>query len=120
MDVKRLAIVVGIVLIVVTIVSVIGVSVTPTAFLPGIGGVILIVLGVLASQRENLARHAMHGAMLVALLMALGSLRVFTLLGNPDANPIVIAGQLITLGASVVLLVFGIQSFIAARRARST
>jgi hypothetical protein len=115
MDVKRLAMLVGIVLLVVTIISVTAVAVTPTAFLPGIGGIILVVLAGLASQRENLARHAMHGAMLVALLMALGSLRVFT---NPPDNTIVAAAQYVTLGASLVLLVVGINSFIQARRAR--
>lgn len=115
MDLKRLTVVVGVILIVVTIISVAVVAVTPTAFLPGIGGIILIALGMLASQRESMARHAMHGAMLVALLMALGSLRVFT---NPPDNQIVAAAQYVTLGASAVLLVLGINSFIQARRTR--
>lgn len=115
MDLKRLSLGVGIILILVSIVSVVAVAVTPTAFLPGIGGILLIALAILAMQRETLARHAMHGAMLVALLLAIGSLRVFT---NPPDNTIVAAAQVVTLAVSLLLVVLGVMSFIQARRAR--
>jgi hypothetical protein len=90
-----------------------------TALLPAVVGVILLICGGIALSRPELNRTVMHVAVAVALLAALGSLRVFTLLGDPDAPQTAIVSQLAMLVLCGGYVALGVRSFIQARRART-
>lgn len=90
-----------------------------TALLPAMLGLVVLVLG-LAAGREPLHRHAIHAALVVALLGLLGSLqRALPLLtgGDPD-RPVAAWASLATVVVTLVYLVLGVRSFVSARRAR--
>ena len=95
---------------------------SPTALIPAVLGVVLLVLGFLAG-RENLHRHAIHAALVVALLGALGTLmnlvELPALLGGGDVErPGAVIASTITFVLCVAYVALGVRSFIAARRAR--
>lgn len=85
-----------------------------TALLPAVLGVLIGGAGAVANRKPELRRHLLHGAMAVALVGALGSLRGFAQL--PE-----IAGvaQVATLLVCAAFVVAGVRSFIAARRSSS-
>lgn len=84
-----------------------------TAFLPAVLGVLIGVLGVLAG-REPLHRHAIHGALLVALLGLLGSApRAAAVAG--DESGIAAWASLVTAVLCLAYVGLGVRSFIAAR-----
>lgn len=93
---------------------------SPTALLPALLGLLLVGLGVLAG-REAVRRHAMHAAMLLALLGLLGA--AMNLTGLPDLfagraeRPVAVVSSALTVLALAVYLVLGIRSFVEARRA---
>jgi hypothetical protein len=94
--------------------------VSRTALIPAAIGAVLIGLAYLGAQ-ERRRRHALHGAMVVALLGIAGSARGLMQLpallsGGEVARPAAVYAQSITAIALLVLLVAGIRSFIAARR----
>lgn len=94
-----------------------------TALIPAVIGLVILLLAAWG-RSEAARRHAMHGVMLVALLGLAGSARGLmqlpTLLAGGDvARPAAVYSQSITAIALLVLLVAGIRSFIAARRART-
>ena len=73
----------------------------------------------LVARNENARRHAMHAAVAVALIGAIASLirAIPAVAGGSIGRPAVIA----QLAMAVLLLVYvalGVQSFIAARKAR--
>ncbi|MEL6820276.1 MAG: hypothetical protein AAFP70_00845 [Calditrichota bacterium] len=95
-----------------------------TALIPSFFGIALAGLGYLASSKENLYKHAMHGAAVVGLLGFLGSVggvpKVFTLLGGGDvARPQAVIVQAIMAVVMLVFLVLCVQSFMQARRERN-
>jgi hypothetical protein len=97
--------------------------VSRTALIPAAIGVVLLLLAAWA-QREGARKHAMHATLVVALLGLAGSLRGVlqlptALSGGAVARPAAVYAQSITAVALLVLLVAGIRSFIAARRART-
>ena len=91
-----------------------------TALLPAALGAVVLALGLLAG-RDSLHRHAIHAALVVALLGALGTV--------PQALPLVTGGEvdrpaaawasLITALVCLVYIGLGVRSFVAARRARA-
>ena len=94
---------------------------SPTALIPAVFGIVLVLLGFLA---RNPARRkmAMHIAVIVGILGFFGSVRglgatVLMLAGQPAARPVAAVSQafmaLLTLGFTVMC----IRSFINARRA---
>jgi hypothetical protein len=94
--------------------------VSRTALIPAAIGGVLLLLATLG-KRESAGKHAMHGALVVALLGIVGSLRgalqLPTLLsGGGVARPAAVYAQAITAVALLVLLLAGIRSFSAARR----
>jgi hypothetical protein len=96
---------------------------SPTALIPAALGVLLLALGLLAA-RPAMHRHAMHGAMVVALLGVLGTLMQVVqlpalLTGGDVERPLAVVASTVTLVLCAVLLTLGIRSFRAARRARS-
>lgn len=96
-------------------------GVSLTALIPSAAGVLLLVAGWLA-RNPRLHRHAIHGALAVALLGALGSvmnaMKVGQLFAGTAERPGAIWASLVMFVALVVYLGFGIRSFINARRTR--
>lgn len=96
-------------------------GVSLTALIPSAVGVLLLVAGWLA-RNPRLHRHAIHAALAVALLGALGSLmnvvKVGQLFAGTAERPGAIWASLVMFVALVVYLAFGVRSFIDARRAR--
>lgn len=93
-----------------------------TALIPAFVGIAIGVCGVLA-MREKLRRHSIHLALVFALIGALGSLmnvvKIGQLFAGTAERPGAIIESLILFVVTVVYLIFGIRSFIAARRARA-
>ena len=96
-------------------------GVSLTAMIPSAVGVLLLAAGWLA-RNPRLHRHAIHGALAVALLGALGSAmnvaKVGQLFAGTAERPGAIWASLVMFVALVVYLALGVRSFIAARRAR--
>ena len=89
-----------------------------TALIPAIFGAVLVICALIA-RSENARRHAMHAAVAIGLLGALAALGrgIPAALSGGAARPAVLS-QLIM---GVLLLIYvglGVQSFIAARKAR--
>jgi uncharacterized membrane protein len=85
-----------------------------TALLPSLLGLVIGVLGILAA-RIDAGRHAIHAALVVALLGLLGSLRPLGGLADAEAAAVT---SLVTVLVLVVYLALGVRSFVSARRAR--
>jgi len=90
-----------------------------TALIPAFFGAVLVICA-LAARNEAARKHAMHAAVAVGLIGALASLgRGVPAAMTGDATRPAVLSQLVM---GVVLLVYvalGVQSFIAARRARA-
>jgi hypothetical protein len=90
-----------------------------TALIPAFFGVVLLVCAMIARSREAARKHAMHAAVAVGLIGALAALAMGlrgALAGNLS-KPSVMS----QLAMGVLLLIYvalGVQSFIAARKAR--
>jgi hypothetical protein len=98
--------------------------VSRTALIPAAIGVVLLLLAAWGRQ-ERARKHAMHAALLVALLGLAGSARGLVqlpslLAGGEVARPAAVYAQSITAIALLVLLGLGIRSFVAARRSRTS
>lgn len=92
-----------------------------TALIPAFIGAIFVVLGLLA-RKETLRKHMMHVTMLLALLAIAGTFRGITglfawLAGTPPERPMAVVAQVITAVLCLLLLIGGIRTFIAARKA---
>ena len=90
-----------------------------TAMIPAFFGVVLVGCAMIARSSEAARKHAMHAAVAVGLIGALAALGrgLPAALGGDAARPAVMS----QLAMGVLLLVYvalGVQSFIAARRAR--
>jgi uncharacterized membrane protein len=85
-----------------------------TALLPSLLGLVIGVLGIVAA-RIDAGQHAIHAALVVAILGLLGSLQ--PLGGLADADPAAIT-SLVTVLVLAVYLALGVRSFVRARRAR--
>jgi hypothetical protein len=95
-----------------------------TAFIPSIIGVIFLLLGIWARSMAS-RKLAMHIAMGLALLLVLGMAgqAVPNLIklaqGQELERPLALMSQVISSILLIVLLVFGIKSFIDARKAQT-
>jgi len=90
-----------------------------TALIPALFGALLVVCALVA-RNESARKHAMHAAVAIALAGAIASLirAIPAVAGGSVTRPAVIA----QLAMAVLLLVYvalGVQSFIAARKART-
>lgn len=94
-----------------------------TALIPALVGVLILICGVLARQ-EKLRRHAIHAALAVALLGALGSLMNVVKIGQVFAGtaqrPTAVVVSTIMFVVLVGYLALGVRSFVAARRGAVT
>jgi hypothetical protein len=93
-----------------------------TALIPAAIGAVLLICGVLA-RKESMRKHAIHAALIVALLALLGTAGgvvklVKWALGTAPERPMAVAAQTITAALSIGFIVLGIRSFRAARLAR--
>lgn len=94
-----------------------------TALLPAFLGAPIGLLGILAG-RESLRRHAIHGALVLALLGLFGTLGNLVelpalLTGGDVERPVAVVASTVTALLCLGLLVLGIRSFAAARRSRT-
>ena len=98
-------------------------QVSVTALIPTFLGVPVAICGLLA-RNERLLKHAMHGAVLLALLGLLGTLsspaKLPALLEGTAERPAAVLAQVTTLLCSLIFVVLSVQSFVAARRARQS
>ena len=96
-------------------------AVSLTALIPAAFGLVLIVAGVLA-QNDRMRMHAMHAAVVVALLGFLGSFRglmgIGRVLDGTAIRPAAIVAQSIMALLTLAYIVVAVRSFIQARRAR--
>ncbi|HVM19315.1 MAG TPA: hypothetical protein VM307_05075 [Egibacteraceae bacterium] len=95
-----------------------------TALLPAFLGALILVLGVVAA-RPAAHRHAIHGALVLALLGLLGTLMNVAelpavLAGRDVERPGAVVASSVTAVLCLVYLVLGVRSFIAARRNQDT
>jgi hypothetical protein len=89
-----------------------------TALIPAIFGAVLLVLALIA-RNESARKHVMHAAVAIGLIGALASLgRAIPAVINGDAGRPAVIVQLIMAVLLLIYVAFGVQSFIAARRAR--
>lgn len=87
-----------------------------TALFPSLLGLVLLILGLVA-RRASTHQHAIHAALVVALLGALGSLQPIG--GLADAEPAAIT-SLLTILVCAAYVALGVRSFVAARKARES
>jgi hypothetical protein len=92
-----------------------------TALIPAFIGALFVLLG-LFGRKESLRKHVMHAAMLVALLAVGGTFNgirglLAWLGGTPPDRPMAVVVQATTALLCILLLVGGIRSFLAARKA---
>ncbi|HWB71764.1 MAG TPA: hypothetical protein VG452_06060 [Egibacteraceae bacterium] len=90
-----------------------------TALLPALLGAALLALGLLAT-RDALRPHAIHGALVVALLGLLGTLpnvaELPDLVGGDVERPGAVVASTLTALCCALFLGLGVRSFVAARR----
>ena len=93
-----------------------------TALIPAFFGLVIALAGFVARD-EHKRKHAIHAAVVVALLGFLGSARGLMLIGGvfdgTAARPAAVISQAIMAVLTLGYLVMAIRSFMAARRARA-
>ena len=88
-----------------------------TVLLPALFGLVLLVCASLARLGPAWRKHAMHVAMLVALLGAIGAaMRLPRLFGEQGALAAVSIEHLLMVLLCLVYVGLGVRSFVAARR----
>ncbi|MEX2600586.1 MAG: hypothetical protein WD355_02990 [Balneolaceae bacterium] len=93
-----------------------------TALIPSFFGIALWGLGILGAKSEPMRKHAMHGALLLAILGLAGSygglIQVFGALGGASIiRPAAAYAQSIMAILCIYFLIMGIRSFVTARQA---
>ena len=87
-----------------------------TALIPAVFGVLLVILGFVAKQNENLRKHLMHAAVLVALIgFLIPTVRLAGNAGNLQISLAVLSQGLMAL-ICLFFVILSVQSFINARR----
>ncbi len=121
----KLTTTIGILLIILGIASyVLTGAASATALIPAFFGIAFVGLGVLGAKKESMRKHAMHAALLLAILGIFGSfgglINVFGVLGGAELErPAASIGQAIMAVICIFFVVAGVQSFIAARKERT-
>ena len=90
-----------------------------TALIPAFFGVVLFILGLLANAKENLRKHLMHAAIVVALLgfiMPVG--RLVSKLGDLTMSAAVVS-QIAMSAVCLVFVILAVKSLVVARRDRA-
>jgi len=93
-----------------------------TALIPAAFGLVIGLAGVMARD-ERKRMHAMHAAVVVALLGFLGSVRGLSQIGalvdGTAARPAAVVSQAIMAVLTLAYIVMAVRSFVAARRSRA-
>ncbi|MGV0580581.1 hypothetical protein ABQE57_19275 [Mycolicibacterium elephantis] len=93
-----------------------------TALIPAFVGVLLLIAALIGRRSEKTRKPAMHAALVIALLAALGALRnvfkVGDLIAGTAERPGAIITSIIMFVLLVVYLIAGVRSFVKARAAR--
>ena len=96
-------------------------GVSLTALIPAAFGLVITIAGVIARD-EGKRKHAMHAAVLVALLGFLGSVRGLLQIGDvfdgTAARPPAVVAQTIMALLTLGYIVMAVRSFIKARASR--
>lgn len=96
---------------------------SPTALIPAIFGLILVILGVVGNAKENLRKHLMHVAVIVGLLGALGTassfLKIASVINGTAERPAAVVAQFATAIVCLIFVVLCIKSFVDARKNRA-
>lgn len=91
-----------------------------TALIPAFFGIALLLLGVFSRLRENLRKHLMHVAVVIALLgFILPAGRLISNLGNLTYSAAVVSQVSMSL-VCLLFVILGIKSFADARRNRQS
>jgi len=97
-------------------------AVSVTALIPAFFGLVLAVAGVIARDPGK-RKHAMHAAVVVALLGFLGSarglLQIGALMNGTAARPAAVISQTIMAVLTLVYIVMAVRSFVQARANRA-
>ena len=97
---------------------------SPTALLPAALGLVILVLGLVASAQHEApwSHHLVHAALVVAVLGFLGTLpnALPLLTGGEVETPIAAWSSLVTALICLGYVLLGVRSFVAARRARTS
>lgn len=89
-----------------------------TALIPAMVGAIFLVLALIARSAAA-RRHAMHAAVALALLGVIGTApRVLGAMQAGDMGRPAVIAQLVMTAVLLVYVLFGVKSFIDARKAR--
>lgn len=89
-----------------------------TALIPAVFGAIFVICALIA-RTESMRKHAMHVAVSVGLIGALASLgRAIPAVMDGGATRPAVMSQLAMAALLIVYVYLGVQSFIAARKAR--
>ncbi|MGE3488972.1 MAG: hypothetical protein AB7N29_03115 [Vicinamibacterales bacterium] len=109
----------GLILIVLGVASYVATGRTSvTALIPAIFGAIFVICALIA-RTESMRKHAMHLAVAVGLIGALASLgRAIPAAMDGGATRPAVMSQLAMAALLIVYVYLGVQSFIAARKAR--
>jgi hypothetical protein len=96
-----------------------------TALIPAFFGIVFAGLGWLANKKESMRKHAMHAALLLAVLGLGGSFGGLTAMigaltgGEMPERTGAAIGQAIMAVLCILFLIAGIKSFIDARKSES-
>lgn len=94
-----------------------------TALIPTVVGVLLLIAALVAYRVPSARRHAVHAALVIALLGALGSLmnvaKIGDLFSGDAERPAAIVVSCIMFVLLLAFLAAGIRSFVAARAQKS-
>lgn len=102
------------------VVSIMSESGSVTSYIPSFIGLVFLILGVIAAVREDLRKHIMHAAAVVALIAILGSVGSMISRWDGDDGYWAEASQIITVVLCGGFLIAAIGSFKAARVARES
>ena len=91
---------------------------SPMALIPAVLGVLFVVLAFLAG-RDNMRKHAMHGAAALSLVGLLAGLGPLGMGGTRRFPPLMVYSTVAMSVLCAIFLVFAVRSFVAARRARA-
>jgi FtsH-binding integral membrane protein len=111
---------VGVILIVLGLASYFGTGrVSVTALIPAFFGAVLVVLALVA-KREAARKHAIHAALVVALIGLIGTLvRLLPAIANGQLGRPAVIAQLVMSLVLAGYIALGVKSFRDARRSRN-
>jgi hypothetical protein len=93
-------------------------GVSKTALIPSAFGIVIALAGLIARD-ERRRKHAIHGAVVVALLGFLGSsVRALPAIADGNAARPAVIAQAVMAVLTLGYLILAVRSFIAARRGR--